>query len=65
MTGFVRVYSKESHATFNFPADADLTGLEVIEGAETHDPYGQALPTEYGVERKPANKSASKTEEKK
>lgn len=57
MTGFVRVYSKESHATFNFPADADLEGLDVIEGADTHDIYGAAIPPEYGVERKPANKS--------
>lgn len=64
MTGFVRVYSKESHATFNFPASADLTGLDVIECGDTHDAYGQPLPTEYGVDRKPANKAA-KTEEKK
>lgn len=62
MTGFVRAYSKESHAAFNWPADADREGIDVIEGADTHDAHGQALPTEYGLDRKPSSKAA-KTQE--
>lgn len=67
MSDFVRVYSKESKAAFNYSASADLEGLDVIEGAETVDAYGQPLPTEYGLDRKPANKpaAAAKSEEKK
>lgn len=61
MTDFVRVYSKDTKSSFNWPAAASTEGLDVIEGAPTHDVHGATIPIEHGLDRKPTAKQVAES----
>lgn len=61
MTGFVRVYDKNTKTVYSRPADADHEGLEVLD-APSHDVYGNPFEPEYNVENKTAANKVAKAE---